>query len=74
MLAWNKMVNMNQIVHQKLYTLGTIPNGATPINYLNDILWNLNLHYKPIILANRSVSIRLFGGIFSMKYKEDFEV
>ena len=73
-LAWNKMVNLNQIVHQKLYTLGTIQNGETVINYLNDILYNLNVKYRTVVLSNRTQNIQLFGGIFSMKYKEDFEV
>ena len=70
--AWNKMVDLNQRVHQKLYTLGTIPNEAVFINYLNDILYNLNLRYDIIVLQNRTQNIRLFGGIFSNKYSEDF--
>lgn len=70
--AWNRMVDMNQRVHQKLYALGIIPNGETPINYLNDILFNLNVPYESAVLANRTQNIRLFGGIFSNRYKEDF--
>jgi len=64
--AWNKMVDLNQIAHQKMYALGTIGT----VNYLNDILNNIPFsHYEGIILSNQTSSIRLFGGIFSYKNK-----
>jgi hypothetical protein len=69
--AWNKMVGMNQIVHQKLYEVNIItdPSDLTvKVNYLNDILYQVGItNYQQIVLQNRKISIQLFGGIFSMK-------
>ena len=67
--SWNKMVNMLQELHQNLYN-----TKIEGIDYLNDILFNLSTNtYKSVVLPNRTISLQIFGGIFSYKTKYDFE-
>lgn len=68
--SWNAMVDMNQIIHQKMYLAADLGD----INYLNDILINIPIKkYTFVLSANRKQIIQLHGGIFSKKSEYDIK-
>jgi len=60
--AWNEMVDMNQIIHQKLY----VAKNLGGIDYVNDILNEIEINGVGFLHRN-TTTIQLNGGIFSKK-------
>jgi len=66
--AWNSMVTLNQIAHNKMY----VANNIGTINYLNDIYGNMGNCAELISNDNQTTGIILKGGIFSTKTIYDY--
>ncbi len=60
--AWNEMVDMNQIIHQKLYKAKKLGG----VDYVNDIMNEIEIAGVGFLHRN-TTTIQLSGGIFSKK-------